>query len=204
MENNIYYVYLHIKETDGTPFYVGKGKGNRSSLTYGRSTYWKNIVNKYGYDIIIIEDNLSNDKALELEKYWIKRIGRRDLDKGTLVNLTDGGETNQNISPISRKKISDSKLGNDYTKGFKHSEESIELRAKQLRGRPRDKNTRNTLSNKQRLYCQNNTPQRSKLILNLETGIYYDSAKEASKTTNYKYKSFHYRLKRNLTKFIYV
>ena len=87
------YVYLHIKATDGEPFYVGKGhRKDRCGSKFSRSKFWHNIVKKYGFDIIILEENLTPEKAIELEKYWIERIGRRDLGKGPLVNLTDGGD----------------------------------------------------------------------------------------------------------------
>jgi len=94
METNNFYVYLHIRKDNGEPFYVGKGKNNRSNVKYSRSQFWKNIVNKYGFDIILLEEGLTEKQSFELEKYWINRIGRRDLDKGPLVNLSDGGEGN--------------------------------------------------------------------------------------------------------------
>lgn len=89
---NSYYIYLHIKETTGEPFYIGKGKNQRAYVKQYRNTFWNNIVKKHNYDIIILEENLSEDQALLQEQYWIKRIGRRDLNTGTLVNLTDGGD----------------------------------------------------------------------------------------------------------------
>jgi hypothetical protein len=97
-----YYIYLHIKSTDSTPFYVGKGNGKRYLSKQGRSKYWHNIVNKHGYDIIMLEENLTHSDAVQLEKYWIKRIGRKDLKNGMLVNLTDGGEGTPN-RPMSEK-----------------------------------------------------------------------------------------------------
>jgi hypothetical protein len=87
-----YYIYLHIKETTCEPFYIGKGIGNRYNVKNNRSKYWKRIVEKHGYDIIILEDNLTEEKAFELEKYWIRRIGRKDLGNGSLINFTNGGE----------------------------------------------------------------------------------------------------------------
>jgi hypothetical protein len=87
-----YYIYLHLRADSGSPFYIGKGKNKRSTSRCSRSLYWKNIVNKYGYDVIIIESNLSNAEAILKEKYWIKRIGRKDMNNGPLVNFTDGGE----------------------------------------------------------------------------------------------------------------
>lgn len=96
MKNNIdvikYYVYLHIKLTDGAPFYIGKGCSYRYNSKRDRNKWWHNTVNKYGFDVIILESNLTNEEALKQEMYWIDRIGRRDLGNGPLVNLTNGGE----------------------------------------------------------------------------------------------------------------
>jgi len=87
-----YYIYLHIKSTNGEPFYVGKGKDKRCSVENNRSLHWNNIVSKYDYDVLFLEENISEEEALEKEIYWIKRIGRKDLNNGLLVNFTDGGE----------------------------------------------------------------------------------------------------------------
>ena len=104
-----YYIYLHIKITNGEPFYVGKGKDKRCFVKNNRSSYWKNIAKKYDYDIIFLEENISEEEALVKETYWINRIGRKDLKKGLLVNFTDGGEgtsgrpMNQNTKNILSK-----------------------------------------------------------------------------------------------------
>ena len=87
----MYYVYLHIKEDTGQPFYVGKGHGNRCIQQDHRNQYWKNIVNKHGFDVIFLEKNLDESVAFELEKYWIERIGRIINNTGPLVNITEGG-----------------------------------------------------------------------------------------------------------------
>ncbi len=120
MKENNFYVYLHIKEDNGEPFYVGKG-GKRSDKTKGkfrydtkhhRSIFWHNIVNKHGFDIIFLEIDLSEEEAFEKEIYWINRIGRRDLNNGPLVNHTDGGEgvSGRKHSDIDKKKISEGVL----------------------------------------------------------------------------------------------
>jgi len=90
MKNN-YYIYLHIKLTDGEPFYIGKGTGKRCNKKTGRSKFWNNVIDKYGYDIILLEEGLTEQEAFEREIYWIDRIGRRDLGKVPLVNLNNGG-----------------------------------------------------------------------------------------------------------------
>jgi len=101
---NNYYIYLHINILTGEPFYVGKGKNNRAFSKKSRNQWWFHIVNKYGYDILFLEENLNKSESYIKEKYWIDRIGRKDLNKGPLVNLTDGGEGSLN---------------------YKHNEESI-------------------------------------------------------------------------------
>ena len=98
---NNFYVYLHIKATDGTPFYVGKGRGDRHKSKHTRSPRWKEIVDTYGYDIIFLETDLTEEEAYSKEEYWIDRIGRSDLDKGTLINGSNGG---QNITMTREEK----------------------------------------------------------------------------------------------------
>jgi hypothetical protein len=112
MKNN-YYVYLHIKETDGEPFYVGKGLKGRYKSKQARSKYWNNIVNKCGFDVIFLEIDLNEQEAFEKEIYWIKRIGRKDLGLGTLVNFTDGGEggSGKILSNETKRKMSEAKKG---------------------------------------------------------------------------------------------
>lgn len=88
----MYYVYAHINATNGSYFYIGKGSGRRAYVKSHRSVYWKRIVAKYGYAVIILEDGLTESEALSREKYWIKKLGRKDLKTGCLVNFTDGGD----------------------------------------------------------------------------------------------------------------
>lgn len=102
----MYYIYLHVKKTNGEPFYVGKGKCNtiRYKSNHARNNFWCNIVEKHDFDYIILETNLSHDDACAMEIYWISRIGRRDLNNGLLCNLTDGGEgTAGRVVPIENR-----------------------------------------------------------------------------------------------------
>ena len=107
-----FYIYIHIKLNDGKPFYVGKGKTNRAYSKKGRNVYWHRIVNKYGYDTIIIENNLNEEDAFKLEIFWINRIGINNL-----CNMTMGGTGGDTISNHPKKneitdKISKANIGN--------------------------------------------------------------------------------------------
>ncbi len=82
----MFYVYLH-KKPNGQIFYVGKGKGYRATQKWSRNPHWKRVVDKYGYNVTIFKDNMTEQEALNLEMELIEAIG---LDN--LTNLTIGGD----------------------------------------------------------------------------------------------------------------
>lgn len=86
-------VYQHIRLDNNEVFYVGIGKSiNRAYDKKGyRSTYWKNIA-KNGYKVELLYENITWEDACEKEKELIKKYGRKQLNQGTLVNMTDGGD----------------------------------------------------------------------------------------------------------------
>lgn len=113
MENN-YYIYFHINPLKNQVFYVGKGSGKRAWIKSNRSDYWKRYVKKYGYIVDITDSGLSEEEAFAKEKFYINFFGRKDLGKGVLINLTDGGEGQSgNVFDIdTRLKISKKLTGN--------------------------------------------------------------------------------------------
>ena len=90
MENE-YYVYIHFKKDTNIPFYVGKGKGKRAYTKHKRNKHWGNIVKKYGYNVYIVEEGLTNDESLWFERYWELQLKTWGFD---LCNINDCGLVN--------------------------------------------------------------------------------------------------------------
>lgn len=93
-QDGVYCVYRHLKP-NGEVFYIGIGSNlKRPYINKGRSQYWKNKVKKYpNYEIQILKTGLTKEEACELETVLISWYKREDCCGGTLVNLTDGGES---------------------------------------------------------------------------------------------------------------
>lgn len=98
-----YYVYKHSKASNWEVFYIGKGHGKRAWRKVDRSDWWHKTVSKHGLKVEIIQDNLSETEAFNLEIMLIKQYGRRDKGEGGLINQTDGGEGVSNPSEEIRK-----------------------------------------------------------------------------------------------------
>lgn len=85
------YIYLHCRP-DGTPFYVGKGQRRRSHcFATGRSGHHRNIVAKYGRELIkiFVFPCVSHEEAAQDEARYIRQFR---ADGFELCNQTDGGE----------------------------------------------------------------------------------------------------------------
>lgn len=123
------YIYRHIRLDINEPFYIGIGSDKnfkRAFDKFSRNRYWNFVVNKTPYEVEILMDNLTWEQAQEKEKEFIALYGRKDLGKGNLVNLTDGGDGSfgVKVKESTRKKISEIHKGNTNTKGRKHTEEA--------------------------------------------------------------------------------
>lgn len=104
---NNFYVYLWIDPKTNIERYVGKGSSRRVLdhwYTNTRLGYMLRKRKREGYDPqpIIIKSNLDEMTALALERVWIQIYGRLDLKKGTLFNLTDGGDGASGAIPYER------------------------------------------------------------------------------------------------------
>jgi len=151
--NNFYiYIYLDPRKKENysygsykfeyEPFYVGKGKDERWKDTNRRNKYFKHKINKIkenGLEPIVvkIKEDLTEENSFILESKLISLIGREDLNKGTLINFTNGGEGSIGhvVSEESRKLMSEKKKGeNNSFYNKKHSEKTLKLLSEKRKG----------------------------------------------------------------------
>ena len=93
-----YYVYAYLRE-DGTPYYIGKGKGDRAYKPH------RGLGIPPRERIQIIYSDLDQDIAYSLEKMLIAKYGRLNNATGILRNKSDGGDGN--IGVVNVKWIND-------------------------------------------------------------------------------------------------
>lgn len=117
-----FYAYIYYDPSrNNEPIYVGKGSGYRA---------WKHLRAKHMHPfaqrlqcmkrngtmpVIGLYSGLDEDLALLLEIELIAKFGRKDLGKGSLLNLTDGGEGQSGRrfthTAATRKKLGESQAG---------------------------------------------------------------------------------------------
>jgi hypothetical protein len=136
---NEYYVYVHLNPNTKEVFYVGIGKGNRAWNQWaGRNKFWENYVNKYGFEVELISENLTRKQAEKIEINLIADLGRRQIDEGgTLVNRSSGGEgsTGYTHTEEYKQKLSEDRKGKCTRKERQLSKETKEKISKSLVGR---------------------------------------------------------------------
>ena len=148
-----HFVYIHKNPCNGEVFYVGQGSkhGGKMERAYSkrsRSRWWNNYVNKHGLPIVeIVSIDITKEEADKLEMNLIKFYGRKDLNEGNLVNLTDGGDGNGKRSVEYSKEHSLRMSGENHPMwGRKHTPEWIENNSKSHMGKKLSEETKKKMS----------------------------------------------------------
>ena len=147
-EDRKFYVYSHLRKTDRSVFYIGKGSGSRCKSKSGRNRHWHNIVKKNGYLIEIIKDKMTNEEACSLEIKLIKE------NRSDLCNVASGGESGLvgiKLTDEHKEKLRIAKLGKKQSK--EHAERSA--MAKVGKKQPRDA-VEETISKKRKKVINSN------------------------------------------------
>lgn len=135
-----YYVYTHLNPQTKEVFYVGIGKGNRAWNQWaGRNKFWENYVNKYGFEVEIIAENITRNQAGKIEMELIAHLGRRQIEEGgTLVNRSiggDGGNIGYTHTEEYKQKLSEDRKGKCTRKERQLSKEAKEKISQKLKQR---------------------------------------------------------------------
>jgi NUMOD3 motif len=155
-----YYTYAYLRE-DRTPYYIGKGTGDRIYSTNRKGLKPPKDKSR----IIYLKQNLTEEEAFKHEIYMIDVFGRKDLGTGILHNRTYGGEgpsgairseetrikigeahKGKNPSEETRRKMSEAQKGNTKMLGKTHSEETRKKIGEASKGKTASEESRKKMS----------------------------------------------------------
>ena len=149
-----YYTYAFLRE-DRTPYYIGKGKGNRAYRRRDKGIKPPKDKSK----ILILKQNLTEEESFRHEVYMIAVFGRKDLGTGILHNRTNGGDgvSGAVVSDETRRKMSEALKGkprskeirrkiSEAHKGKTHSEETKRKLSESQKGKTHSEETKRKLS----------------------------------------------------------
>lgn len=171
---NNFYVYVFLREDRYSPYYVGKGSGKRYLERKRTCCYRPKDLSR----VVKIKEGLTEEESFELENFYIKFWGRKDLGTGILYNLTDGGEGPSGYRHTEESKI----LCGLSMKGHKESEEH-----KRWRGRLISEGYDNKTPEDWREEVQYRIECSSQRIPIVYEGVSYRSLNECSREMMKKY-----------------
>lgn len=116
-----YYTYTYLR-LDGTPYYIGRGKGDRAQDKTHR------VAVPPPERILFLKRGMTYEGATKHEIYMISIFGRKDKNTGILRNLTDGGEGRRGPKPV--EEVEKIRKANTGKRLSKETKEKISLKKK--------------------------------------------------------------------------
>jgi len=127
-----YYIYAHYKKNTEHIFYIGLGQKTRAWVSTGenqRTDRWHNIVNKYGYEIKILNSFCSQEDVNMLEPILITEYKLRGQCE---ANYQSGGNDYGYMHKDTKDKISRSITEMWQDEGYKIKQKEGFNKAKEL------------------------------------------------------------------------
>lgn len=205
-----FFIYRHIRPDTNEVFYIGKGNNinpkkplyERMNITKKRNKIWQSIVLKNNgvFKVEILFECETEEECNSKEIEFIELYGRKDLNKGTLANLTNGGEGSLGIitKQETRDKLSLKFKGEKHPNfGKKLSEETCKKKSesmrksdKNLKGKKlpdwwKDKIRQTKLGEDNPMFGKKS--HLAKPVIDIVTGVEYHSIMEAAKSTPYQF-----------------
>jgi len=196
-----FYIYRHIRLDTNEVFYIGKGKNRRRKYDYerayckshSRNPFWQNIVSKCGdFEVEIMMEFGNHDDCVAKEKEMIELYGRRDLSLGTLVNMTDGGDGHcglivsdriRKIRSFHAKKPRNKKWVESIRKARKNGGNGgVVKHGDKLPKSWKEKISKGKIGKKNPWFGKPSPV--SKKVVNMKTGVIYDSIARAARAEN--------------------
>lgn len=129
MEDRRFYVYEWYIVEQKEVFYVGKGTGRRYKVINGRNKFFLCMYNSHNCAVRIIQDNLLESEAFELE---IERIAYyRKNTNFRLTNVSDGGEGPAGYVPSEEQRLKTSESSKKRWADESFRAKMMEMRTKE-------------------------------------------------------------------------
>lgn len=169
-----------------------------------RERYWQDFYDCTGENGLNCVLTKTNDKSGKLSKETIEKISKNR--SGITSVYKDNESRSLKISnSLTGKKLSEAhkKSLSIAQTGMKRSEESIRKSAESRRGLKFDDNFKNEIKIRQ----TGGGNSFAKIVLNIETGIFYETAKEAAESIGWTYNRINHYMNgrtKNKIPFIYI